>query len=392
MTTLSMSAAAPRCFAVGSRAQSGGARKATTAGRTARVSRARGASLVPRAAFTPAGAKIAGVGMAVPTQYLTNDDLSELVDTNDEWIRTRTGIGKRHVISGDESLTSLAAEASKKALAAAGVAAEDLDLILLSTSSPDDLFGSACTVQAAIGATGALAVDLTAACSGFVVGLVNGVHFIRGGEYKNVLVIGADVLSRYVDWRDRGTCILFGDGCGAMVLTSTPNPEDCCVLGFDMHSDGTGNHNLTAKFTNENGAEVNDGASKPRADTAAANSGRGAFCNIGMNGQEVFKFAVRAVPDTVGKSLAHAGLENEDVDHLVLHQANQRIIDGAAKKLGLSSDKVVSNIAKYGNTSAGSVPIALAEAVTEGKIKKGDVVACAGFGAGLTWASAILRW
>ena len=162
-TTLSMSAAAPRCFAVGSRAQSGGARKATTAGRTARVSRARGASLVARAAFTPAGAKIAGVGMAVPTQYLTNDDLSELVDTNDEWIRTRTGIGKRHVISGDESLTSLAAEASKKALAAAGVAPEDLDLILLSTSSPDDLFGSACTVQAAIGATGALAVDLTAA-------------------------------------------------------------------------------------------------------------------------------------------------------------------------------------------------------------------------------------
>ena len=240
MTTLSMSAAAPRCFAVGSRAQSGGARKTMTAGRTARVSRARGASLVARAAFTPAGAKIAGVGMAVPTQYLTNDDLSELVDTNDEWIRTRTGIGKRHVISGDESLTSLAAEASKKALAAAGVAAEDLDLILLSTSSPDDLFGSACTVQAAIGATGALAVDLTAACSGFVVGVVNGVHFIRGGEYKNVLVVGADVLSRYVDWRDRGTCILFGDGCGAMVLTSTPDPSDCCLLGFDMHSDGAG--------------------------------------------------------------------------------------------------------------------------------------------------------
>jgi 3-oxoacyl-[acyl-carrier-protein] synthase-3 len=273
------------------------------------------------AAFVPAGAQIAGVGMAIPKQSLTNDDLASLVDTNDEWIKTRTGIGKRHVISGDESLTSLAAEAATDALKMAGVDAKDVDLIILATSSPDDVFGSACTVQAAIGAEGALAFDLTAACSGFVVGLVNGVHFIRGGEYKNVLVIGADVLSRYVDWRDRGTCILFGDGCGAMVLTSTPNPEDCCVLGFDMHSDGTGNHNLTAKFTNENGAEVNDGASKPRADTAAANSGRGAFCNIGMNGQEVFKFAVRAVPDTVGKSLAHAGLENEDVDHLVLHQA-----------------------------------------------------------------------
>ena len=255
-TTLSMSAAAPRCFAVGSRAQSGGARKATN-GREDRagIARPRGVPRSPRS-FHPAGAKIAGVGMAVPTQYLTNDDLSELVDTNDEWIRTRTGIGKRHVISGDESLTSLAAEASKKALAAAGVAPEDLDLILLSTSSPDDLFGSACTVQAAIGATDALAVDLTAACSGFVVGVVNGVHFIRGGEYKNVLVVGADVLSRYVDWRDRGTCILFGDGCGAMVLTSTPDPSDCCLLGFDMHSDGTGNHNLTAKFAYEAGIQT----------------------------------------------------------------------------------------------------------------------------------------
>ena len=391
MTTLSMSAATPRCFAVGSRAQSGGARKATTAGRTARVSRARGASLVARAAFTPAGAKIAGVGMAVPTQYLTNDDLSELVDTNDEWIRTRTGIGKRHVISGDESLTSLAAEASKKALAAAGVAAEDLDLILLSTSSPDDLFGSACTVQAAIGATDALAVDLTAACSGFVVGVVNGVHFIRGGEYKNVLVVGADVLSRYVDWRDRGTCILFGDGCGAMVLTSTPDPSDCCLLGFDMHSDGTGNHNLTAQFAYEAGTDT-AGKSKPTAEGGDAPSSRGAFCNIGMNGQEVFKFAVKTVPDTVSKSLEKAGMTSEDIDFLVMHQANQRIIDTAAKRFGLGPEKVVSNIAKYGNTSAGSVPIAMAEAVEEGRIKKGDIVATAGFGAGLTWASAILRW
>jgi 3-oxoacyl-[acyl-carrier-protein] synthase-3 len=235
-------------------------------------------------------------------------------------------------------------------------------------------------VQAAIGATGALAFDVTAACSGFVVGMVNGVHFIRGGEYKNVLVIGADVLSRYVDWRDRGTCILFGDGCGAMVLTATDKPEDCCLLGFDMHSDGragtflttlfcklfcksqhrstddsrygprnqsdtppgvsatlrdgTGNHNLTAKFVNEAGTET-EGAAKPTAEGALAASGKGAFCNISMNGQDVFKFAVRAVPDTVGKSLARAELEAADIDHLVLHQANQRIIDGAAKKLGL---------------------------------------------------------
>lgn len=349
---------------------------------------ARGASVVP-AAFTPAGAKIAGVGMELPSQSLTNEDLAALVDTNDEWIRTRTGIGKRHVISGDESLTSLAAGAAKKALAMANVDAKDVDVIILATSSPDDAFGSACTVQAEIGAEGALAYDLTAACSGFVVGMVNGVHFLRGGEYEHVLVIGADVLSRYVDWRDRGTCILFGDGAGACVLSRVANPADCCLLGFDMHSDGSGNGNLTAAFTSES---QSCGTAKPTSSSDGAASGVGSFCNIAMNGQEVFKFAVRTVPDTLTKSLDKAGVSAEEIDHLVLHQANQRIIDGAAKKFGLGSEKVVSNIEKYGNTSAGSVPIAMAEAVAEGRIKPGDIVATAGFGAGLTWASAILRW
>ena len=348
----------------------------------------RGASVVP-SAFTPAGAKIAGVGMELPSQSLTNEDLASLVDTNDEWIRTRTGIGKRHVISGDESLTSLAAGAARKALADAGVDAADVDLVILATSSPDDAFGSACTVQAEIGATGALAYDLTAACSGFVVGMVNGVHFLRGGEYEHVLVIGADALSRYVDWRDRGTCILFGDGAGTCVLSRVADPAECCLLGFDMHSDGTGNGNLTACFTS---AATSAGTAKPTSDDDGAASSVGAFANIAMNGQEVFKFAVRTVPDTLGKSLAKAGVTSEEIDHLVLHQANQRIIDGAAKKLKLSDEKVVSNIEKYGNTSAGSVPIAMAEAVAEGRIKRGDVVATAGFGAGLTWASAVFRW
>ena len=352
------------------------------------VKRPRGASVVP-SAFTPAGAKIAGVGMELPSQSLTNEDLASLVDTNDEWIRTRTGIGKRHVISGDESLTSLAAGAARKALADAGVDAADVDLVILATSSPDDAFGSACTVQAEIGATGALAYDLTAACSGFVVGMVNGVHFLRGGEYEHVLVIGADALSRYVDWRDRGTCILFGDGAGACVLSRVADPAECCLLGFDMHSDGTGNGNLTACFTS---AATSAGTAKPTSDDDGAASSVGAFANIAMNGQEVFKFAVRTVPDTLGKSLAKAGVTSEEIDHLVLHQANQRIIDGAAKKLKLSDEKVVSNIEKYGNTSAGSVPIAMAEAVAEGRIKRGDVVATAGFGAGLTWASAVFRW
>ena len=229
--------------------------------------------MVP-SAFTPAGAKIAGVGMELPAQSLTNDDLASLVDTNDEWIRTRTGIGKRHVISGDESLTSLASGAAKKALTMANADAEDVDVIIPATSSPDDAFGSACTVQAEIGATGALAYDLTAACSGFVVGMVNAVHFLRGGEYQHVLVIGADALSRYVDWRDRGTCILFGDGAGACVLSKTDDPNDCCLLGFDMHSDGTGNGNLTAAFVSESNTEK---TAKPTSESQTAASAVGAF-------------------------------------------------------------------------------------------------------------------
>ena len=336
------------------------------------------------ASFTPKGAKISGVGKALPKKFITNDDLAKLVETNDEWIRTRTGIGKRHVISGDETLTSLAAEASLGALKMANVNPEDIDLIIVATSSPDDLFGSACLLQSAIGAKGALAYDLTAACSGFVVGLVNGMHFIRGGGYKNVLVVGADVLSRYVDWRDRGTCILFGDGCGAVVLTATEEVSECSLLGFDMHSDGSQNHHLTAKVC---GAKV---GKVWESDSEAGE--RTAYENIGMNGQDVFKFAVRAVPMTIKESLKNANMQPEEIDHLVLHQANQRIIDAAAQRLGLGDDKVVSNIAEYGNTSAASVPLALCEAVESGKVKRGDVVAMAGFGAGLTWASCLLKW
>jgi 3-oxoacyl-[acyl-carrier-protein] synthase III len=305
------------------------------------------------ASYATFGAKIAGVGKALPVKFLTNNDLSELVETNDEWIATRTGIKKRHIITGDESLTSLGAEAAKQALERANVKAEDVDLIILATSSPDDIFGSACTIQAAIGAKNALAFDLTAACSGFVIGLVNGAQFIRAGGYKNVLVIGGDVLSRYVDWRDRGTCILFGDGAGAALLTAT-DADKCSLKGFDMHSDGSQNHS--------------------------------------MSGQDVFKFAVRTVPMTVSKSLEQAGMTAEDIDKLVLHQANQRIIDSAATRFGLTEDKVVSNIAEYGNTSAGSVPIVLCEAVESGAIKEGDILAFAGFGAGLTWASAIWKF
>jgi 3-oxoacyl-[acyl-carrier-protein] synthase-3 len=337
-------------------------------------------AIAARAAVDVAGARIAGVGKAIPEKFLTNDDLSKLVETNDEWISTRTGIRKRHIITGEETLTSLGAQAANQALERANVKAEDLDLIILATSSPDDIFGSACTIQAAIGAKKALAFDLTAACSGFVVGLVNGAQFIRAGGYKNVLVIGGDVLSRYVDWRDRATCILFGDGAGAAVLTAT-DADNCSLKGFDMHSDGSQNHHLIAQYIGDNGKPLSEGASN----TAS-------FCNISMSGQDVFKFAVRTVPMTVNKSLEAAGMTAEDIDKLVLHQANQRIIDSAATRFGLTEDKVVSNIAEYGNTSAGSVPIVLCEAVESGAIKEGDVLAFAGFGAGLTWASAIWKY
>jgi len=266
----------------------------------------------------------------------------------------------------------------------AGVAAVDVDLILMCTSSPDDAFGGACLVQAAIGASKAAAFDLTAACSGFVVGLISATHFIRCGSYRNVLVIGADALSRYVDWRDRGTCILFGDGAGALLLQAAPAGAPCSVLGFDMNSDGGGNKNLTAC------APAGAASGKPNGGERASEAAR--FLNISMAGSEVFKFAVRSVPSTLLKSLEAAGLQASQLDWLVMHQANQRILDAVAQRLDLPGDRVVSNIARFGNTSAASVPLALDEAVRAGRIRAGQLVGTAGFGAGLTWASAIVRW
>ncbi|GAQ89898.1 3-Ketoacyl-Acyl Carrier Protein Synthase III [Klebsormidium nitens] len=323
------------------------------------------------------GARFIGVGSVAPTTTLSNDDLSAFVDTNDEWIATRTGIRARKVLQKDESLTAIAAEAGKRALEMAGVAAEDVDLVLLCTSSPDDLFGSATQIQSAIGAKGA-AFDLTAACSGFVIGLINARQWVTDGKYHNVLVIGADALSRYVDWTDRGTCILFGDGAGAVLVQATAGDDDR-LLGYDIRSDGGGYKSLKA----------------PLQCTAAENAGappRGSFQPILMNGREVFKFAVKAVPQTVSASLEEAGLLTDDIDWLVLHQANQRILDAVAERFHIPHEKVISNLANYGNTSAASIPLALDEAVRGGKIKPGDVIASAGFGAGLTWASAIFTW
>lgn len=291
-----------------------------------------------------------------------------------------THISERHILSPGESLTDHAAAASSAALEMAGVAPDSVDVVILATSSPDDLFGSATSVAAAVGASNAVAFDVTAACSGFVVALVTAAQYVRSGSVRSVLVIGADALSRYVDWRDRGTCILFGDGAGAVVVTAADS-GDCALRGFKMASDGAGLKHLNAPFACAGGKA-----------SGADPSGKGAFANIAMNGQEVFKFAVRAVPSVLEAALQDAGLPPSAIDWLVLHQANQRILDAAASRLGVPSDRVVSNLARYGNTSAASIPLALNEAVRAGDIKAGDTLAVAGFGAGLTWAGAIVRW
>ncbi|KAI7741196.1 hypothetical protein M8C21_007745 [Ambrosia artemisiifolia] len=348
-------------------------------------------SRVPR--LVSKGCKLVGCGSAVPQLQISNDDLAKIVDTSDEWISTRTGIRNRRVLTGNESLTGLATEAALKALEMAQVEPDDVDLILLCTSTPEDLFGGAPQVepddiQKALGCKGnPLAFDITAACSGFVLGLVSASCYIRGGGFKNVLVIGADSLSRYVDWTDRGTCILFGDAAGAVLVQACDSEEDG-LFGFDLHSDGDGNRHLNAGIKeNEKNHELGTNGS-----VLGFPPNNSSFSCIKMNGTEVFRFAVSVVPQTIEASLAKAGLDRSDIDWLLLHQANKRIIDGVATRLEVPKDRVISNLANYGNTSAASIPLALDEAVRSGKVKQGQTIATAGFGAGLTWGSAILRW
>eukprot|EP00250_Pteridium_aquilinum_P013634 c21469_g2_i1 orf=226-1488(+) len=333
------------------------------------------------------GSKLIGCGSALPKRIISNNDLAKLVDTNDEWISVRTGIRNRRVLSDGETITSLAVEASKKALEMAKLKAEDIDLILLCTSSPDDLFGSAPQVQRELGCSKALAFDITAACSGFVLGLVTGTRYIKGGGFCNVLVIGADALSRYVDWTDRGTCILFGDAAGALVLQAASDDQDS-LLGFDFHSDGQGQRHLHVHF-NANEVPGKDG---DKSNGAIPLPSKATPSCLQMNGKEVFKFAVRCVPQAIQAALKEAGLVSQNIDWLLLHQANQRILDAVSERLQISPERVVSNLANYGNTSAASIPLALDEAVRSGKVKPGHILATAGFGAGLTWGSVIIKW
>jgi 3-oxoacyl-[acyl-carrier-protein] synthase-3 len=325
-----------------------------------------------------AGIAITGSGCATPEVALDNDQLSQIVETSDEWITTRTGIRERHLMDAKGSLSELATRAAQNAIAMAGIAPTDLDLIILATSTPDDLFGSAGQIQLCLGALQAVAFDLTAACSGFVFGLVTASQFIRTGVYKNVLLIGADILSRWVDWSDRGTCILFGDGAGAVVMQANESDR---VLGFELRSDGTQNASLQLAYKAQSQELVN-----------GVTVGQGNYQPITMNGKDIYRFAVQKVPEVIEKALYRAELSADQVDWLLLHQANQRILDSVAQRLNIPAHKVLSNLAHYGNTSSASIPIALDEAVRQGKIQPGDVIATAGFGAGLNWGAAIFQW
>lgn len=321
---------------------------------------------------------IIGLGRYVPENIMTNKDLEKIVDTEDAWIVDRTGIRERRIAGEGVATSDLAAQAAEKALADAGLTAADIDLIIVATATPDMPFPStACLVQDKIKASKAAAFDLSAGCSGFVYGLVTGAQFIKTGLYKHVLVIGAETLSRILDWSDRNTCVLFGDGAGAAVLGEVPAGYG--LLGAELGADGSGGELLKLPA---------GGSRLPASLDTLSNS----MHYVHMNGNEVFKFAIKVMGEAAVKALEHAGLSSRDVDCLVPHQANIRIIQSAAKRLKLPMEKVVVNVDRYGNTSAASIPIALDEAVHDGRIKHGDTIVLVGFGAGLTWASAVIKW
>ena len=323
-------------------------------------------------------AGILGTGFYVPEKIMTNADLEKIVETSDEWIVERTGIKERRIAEDNQPMSDLALRAAKAALADAGVAAEDLDLIIVATLTSDRIIPStACMIQNLLGAKHAAAFDLSAACSGFAYAASVAAQFIETGAYKKALVIGAETLSKYINWEDRNTCVLFGDGAGAAVLGQVE--EGYGILSFDLGSDGSGGDAIQIP-------------SSGRLMPVSKESIDQKLNLIHMNGRDVFKFAVKAMGKTVKNSLAKIDMPQEKIDWLVPHQANIRIIESAAKRLSMPMDKVIVNIHKYGNMSAACIPIALAEAAAAKRFKKGDIIALSGFGAGLTWASCIIRW
>ncbi|MCA0753998.1 ketoacyl-ACP synthase III [Paenibacillus sp. N4] len=321
---------------------------------------------------------IIGTGKYVPERILTNQELEQMVETNNEWIVTRTGIRERRMAAAEEATSDLALHASRQAIQAAGLTAEDIDLIIVATITPDMFFPStACLLQDKLGATKAAAFDLSAACSGFIYGLATASSMIASGLYKHILVVGAETLSRITDYTDRNTCILFGDGAGAVVLGQVE--EGRGFRSFELGADGSGGELL----------KVHGGGSRV---PASAESIEGKQHYIHMAGNDVFKFAVRIMGSAAEDALLKAGLAKGDVDLLVPHQANIRIIQSALNRLNLSEDKAMINLDKYGNMSAASIPVALAEAAEEGRLKEGDCLVLVGFGGGLTWGASVLIW
>jgi 3-oxoacyl-[acyl-carrier-protein] synthase III len=323
-------------------------------------------------------AHISGWGMAVPDRILTNDELAEMVETSDEWIRDRTGIRERRIARDGQTSASLAVEASLQALKVANLKPSDLDLIICATSTPEHIFpATACLVQDRLGANRAGAFDLLAACSGFIFGLNMAAQSIRSGSIQNVLVIGTETLSRFVNWQDRNTCILFGDGAGAFVLQASEEPGG--VLSAVMHSDGSGGDLLSLPA----------GGSKHPTSEATIHSG---MHYISMDGKEVFRFATRVMAQATREALDAAGLDLDEIRWVIPHQANYRIIEAAARGLKLPMDRFVLNLDRYGNTSTASIPIAACEAVESGQVQPGDRIVLVGFGAGLTWGALVAEW
>jgi len=318
---------------------------------------------------------VLGCGSYLPSRTLTNSELSRMVDTSDEWITQRTGIRERHIAADGETTSDMGLAAARAALAAAGVDAQSIDLIVLATSTPDNTFpASAVQIQAGLGITRGAAFDLQAVCSGFVFGLATVDGLLRTGAFKRALVIGAETFSRILDWTDRGTCVLFGDGAGAVVLEALQQPgtrEDRGILTSHLRSDGRHKGKLY----------VDGGPSSTRT-----------VGHLRMEGRAVFKHAVAMITDVIEDAFEATGYTAADIDWFVPHQANQRIIDDSARKLGIAPEKVVSTVDKHGNTSAASIPLALTAAVGDGRIKRGDLVMLEAMGGGFTWGSALVRW
>jgi len=319
-------------------------------------------------------ARITGTGSYLPEKILTNHDLEKIVDTNDEWIRDRTGISERHIAADDEFTVDLAEHAARKAIEAAGISVDDIDLIIVATTTADRVFPStACLLQQRLDIHGCAAFDVQAVCTGFIYGLGVAHQFFRAGTSKCALVVGAETLSRILDWNDRNTCVLFGDGAGAVVLQAD---EETGILSSHLHADGSYEHLLTVSYG------VSTGASQ-----ILEGSG-----GITMKGNEVFKMAVNTLGRIVDETLQYNNMQKSDIDWLVPHQANIRIINATAKKLNMSLDHVVITVDKHGNTSAASVPLALDVAVRDGRIKKGETLMLEAFGGGFTWGSVLLKF